>query len=283
MSCSRRCRRVCAAPGSAGSATPSRSRSRPRAAGLADPRVTSDAKHVEIGLTDKADAARWAFAELAAPRDRARRSSSIAGDEFGPVGGTARKRRLPARARKAARATVLSVGAEPTGTPAEVVALGGGPGRFLKCWRTSSSGAAAGTSPSSTAIPTGRSSSRGSTRGWSACTSRCSRSPTAGSARAAHRSSTTPARRRVSCLPASTSGDGSATRAGRLPRLDAALPRAATHRRGSRAGSICATGLLREEGRLTSLRFSSLARPGTVALRAQARPRRAGVSAPAPR
>ena len=37
-----------------------------RSAGLADPRVTSDAKHVEIGLTDKADAARWACAELIA-------------------------------------------------------------------------------------------------------------------------------------------------------------------------------------------------------------------------
>ena len=36
-----------------------------RVAGLPDPRVTSDAKHVEIGLTDKADSARWAFAELA--------------------------------------------------------------------------------------------------------------------------------------------------------------------------------------------------------------------------
>ena len=35
------------------------------AAGLTDPRVTSDAKHIEIGLTDKADSARWAFAELA--------------------------------------------------------------------------------------------------------------------------------------------------------------------------------------------------------------------------
>ena len=40
------------------------------AAGLPDPRVTSDAKHVEIGLTDKSDSARWLFEELAAPRHR---------------------------------------------------------------------------------------------------------------------------------------------------------------------------------------------------------------------
>jgi len=32
--------------------------------GLADPKVTSDAKHVEIGLTDKADSSHWVFAEL---------------------------------------------------------------------------------------------------------------------------------------------------------------------------------------------------------------------------
>ena len=48
-----------------------------RLAGVADPRVTSDAKHVEIGLTDKADAAARVFAELArrgiAPRRRPRR------------------------------------------------------------------------------------------------------------------------------------------------------------------------------------------------------------------
>jgi hypothetical protein len=41
-------------------------------AGLTEARVTSDAKHVEIGLTDKADAARWVFADPAAPRHRGR-------------------------------------------------------------------------------------------------------------------------------------------------------------------------------------------------------------------
>src|SRR5919197_3353211 len=34
-----------------------------RGAGLVDPRVTSDAKHIEIGLTDKSNSARWAVAE----------------------------------------------------------------------------------------------------------------------------------------------------------------------------------------------------------------------------
>ena len=38
----------------------------------ADPKVTSDAKHVEIGLTDKADSARAVLRELWTRRDRAR-------------------------------------------------------------------------------------------------------------------------------------------------------------------------------------------------------------------
>jgi hypothetical protein len=35
-----------------------------RRAGLTDPRVTSDGTYVEIGLTDQADAVRWALADL---------------------------------------------------------------------------------------------------------------------------------------------------------------------------------------------------------------------------
>ena len=53
-----------------------------RRAGLEDPRVTSDAKHVEIGLTDKSDSARWAFEELArrgiGPRSFSSRATSSA-------------------------------------------------------------------------------------------------------------------------------------------------------------------------------------------------------------
>ena len=130
----------------------------------------------------------------------------IAGDEFGPVGGHDRQRRLPARAGG--------------GTGDGAVGRGGAE----RHTRRRSSSSAAGRPPSSSSLadqlerrrrgdvpeldgdPTGRSWSKGSTRGWSACTSHSSRSPTGGSERAAHRSSTTPTRRRVSCLPASTSG-----------------------------------------------------------------------------
>jgi trehalose/maltose hydrolase-like predicted phosphorylase/hydroxymethylpyrimidine pyrophosphatase-like HAD family hydrolase len=99
-----------------------------REAGLADPKVTSDAKHVEIGLTDKADSARWVFHELwelgIAPQQ-----VLVAGDEYGPLGGLpgSDSYLLP---REASGATALSVGREPTGTPAGVTALAGGPPVF---------------------------------------------------------------------------------------------------------------------------------------------------------
>ena len=97
-------------------------------AGLADPRVTSDAKHVEIGLTDKSDSSRsimrWLWRRGIAPEQ-----VLIAGDEFGPLGG------LPGSdswlmVGEAQRATAVSVGAEPGGVPAGVVWLGGGPDTF---------------------------------------------------------------------------------------------------------------------------------------------------------
>ena len=100
-----------------------------QAAGLEDARVTSDAKHVEIGLTDKSDSARWAFAELRS-RGIGPGLVLVAGDEFGPLGGLPGSDSLLLDP-EASRATVLSVGAEPSGTPAEVIALGGGPTAFL--------------------------------------------------------------------------------------------------------------------------------------------------------
>jgi len=99
-----------------------------RAAGLADPKVTSDAKHVEIGLTDKADSARWIFNQLwelgIAPSQ-----VLVAGDEFGPLGGLpgSDSYLLP---REASGATAFSVGREPTGTPRGVLAVAGGPTAF---------------------------------------------------------------------------------------------------------------------------------------------------------
>jgi trehalose/maltose hydrolase-like predicted phosphorylase len=99
-----------------------------RDAGLTDPKVTSDAKHVEIGLTDKSDSARWMFAELwrlgVAPSQ-----VIVAGDEFGPLAGMpgSDSYLLPDEAQGAA---AVSVGREPTGVPKGVIAFPGGPDAF---------------------------------------------------------------------------------------------------------------------------------------------------------
>ena len=100
-----------------------------RDAGLRDPRVTSDVKHVEIGLTDKSDSAHWLFAQLArlgvGPH-----AVLLGGDEFGPIGGMpgSDSRMLVLEAMPA---TAFSVGVEPGGVPPGVLSVGGGPDAFL--------------------------------------------------------------------------------------------------------------------------------------------------------
>ena len=104
-----------------------------RDAGLREPKITSDAKHVEIGLTDKADSARSVLAELR--RDGiAPELVLFAGDEFGELG------RMPGSdslmlVPEAARATAFSVGVEPSGVPAGVLHRPGGPARFIEVLR----------------------------------------------------------------------------------------------------------------------------------------------------
>ena len=104
-----------------------------RTTGLTDPRVTSDAKHVEIGLTDKTDSARSVFAELWSD-GIAPEQVVVGGDEFGAVGGMAGSDSYMVVA-DAGRAVVFSVGIEPNGVPAGVVPLAGGPDRFLELLR----------------------------------------------------------------------------------------------------------------------------------------------------
>jgi trehalose/maltose hydrolase-like predicted phosphorylase len=99
-----------------------------RTAGLVDPRITSDVKHVEIGLTDKSDSARFA-ARWLAERGITGALVLIGGDEFGSVGGVAGSDSLMLFD-ALARAEVVSVGVEPAGVSYPVVHLGGGPARF---------------------------------------------------------------------------------------------------------------------------------------------------------
>lgn len=98
-------------------------------AGVPDPRITSDVKHVEVGLTDKSDSARWAAAWLA-DRGVTGRLILVAGDELGTIGGVRGSDDwmvVP----ELRRAVVASVGVEPEGVGPRVHHLGGGPERFV--------------------------------------------------------------------------------------------------------------------------------------------------------
>ena len=236
------------------------------AAGIADPRVTSDAKHVEIGLTDKSDSARWALAELLG-RGVSAGLTLIAGDEFGALGG------LPGSdsfllVPEGEAATVISVGAEPGGAPSPVLTVHGGPEAFVSVlrdqlgrrlrrdvpevdmnrdWTLVIEGldpARERVHESLLAIADGRLGTRGSPL--------------------FDDGSTAPA----VILSGVYAGDGAATQLAVAPPWTRLLSASTQVRTITRALDL-ATGLLREVGPYTSLRFSSLARPGTVALRLQ--------------
>ncbi|HUO47616.1 MAG TPA: glycosyl hydrolase family 65 protein [Acidimicrobiales bacterium] len=98
-------------------------------AGIEDPRITSDAKHVEIGLTDKSDSARWLLRQFAA-RGVGPGLVLVLGDEFGPLGGVGGSD-AHMLVEGTERSLVVSVGAEPEGVPDGVVHLGGGPDACL--------------------------------------------------------------------------------------------------------------------------------------------------------
>ncbi|HEU4422659.1 MAG TPA: glycosyl hydrolase family 65 protein [Pilimelia sp.] len=101
-----------------------------RDAGLAGARITSDAKHVEIGLTDNSDSMRAILAWLA-QRGVGPGLVLVLGDEFGPLGGVPGSDSL-LLVPEAARAYAVSVGVEPAGVPAGVSHVGGGPAMFLR-------------------------------------------------------------------------------------------------------------------------------------------------------
>jgi kojibiose phosphorylase len=102
--------------------------------GLLRARITSDVKHIEIGLTDKADSIAWLLHELAAPHRISTDAILIGGDEFGPIAGfpgSDSKMMVPS----ADGAVFVSVGPEPGGAPPPVIHLGGGPQRFRELMR----------------------------------------------------------------------------------------------------------------------------------------------------
>ena len=241
-----------------------------RDAGLAAAKVTSDAKHVEIGLTDKADSARWIFAELW------RRGISpgqilVAGDEFGPIGALPGSDSflLPDSVEPGAG---VSVGREPSGVPAGVLALGGGPQRFSALLEDQLGRRRSGEVPQ-----------LGGDEGWtvsirgfdpevervrsSLLTIADGVIGTSGSPVGSH-----PAARPRVLAAGLYEGEGSETELVACPvwtRLDGELPHATSFERQLDLH----TGLLRQRlGRqpeLESIMFSSLERPGTAVLRAK--------------
>ena len=239
-----------------------------RDAGLGDARVTSDAKHVEIGLTDKADSARWMFAELAR-RGIGPRLVLVAGDEFGPLGGVTGSDSF-LLVPEAVRATALSVGAEPMGAPPEVLAAGGGPELFLRVLADQLERRRRGDVPDVEGDPAWTLTVEGLDRRLervheSLLTLADGRLGTRGSPVVGN-GATAPG----VLFAGAYEGSGPSIELARAP-LWARL-RAPRTLRPHRRRLDLRTGLLREEGPVNSLRFSSLARPGTVVLRAEAPP-----------
>jgi trehalose/maltose hydrolase-like predicted phosphorylase len=240
-----------------------------RAAGLASPRVTSDVKHVEVGLTDNADAARWAFAELKR-RGVGPGLVLIAGDEFGQLGGLPGSDSL-LLVPEGARATAVTVGAEPTGAPADVIELGDGSDAFRAILADQLERRRRGdvpdvdTDPDWTVVFEGLDPRLERVR-ESILTLADGRLGTRGAPLFDH-----PATAPGVLLAGVYVGDGPAVELARCPDWTRVAPARGIWPKITRRLDL-ATGLLREEGALTSLRFSSLARPATVALRAQGNP-----------
>src|SRR5262249_53872642 len=102
--------------------------------GLIDVRITSDVKHIEVGLTDKSDSVNWVMQDLAVRNNIDAEDILFVGDEFGPVGGFEgsdfKKVTVSAQG-----AVYVSVGPEPNGVPPQVIHVGGGPARFIEILR----------------------------------------------------------------------------------------------------------------------------------------------------
>lgn len=237
-----------------------------RDAGLADARVSSDAKHVEIGLTDKSDATRWLLGELAG-LGIGPGLVLVAGDEFGSLGGLPGSDSL-LLVPEAARTTAVSVGAEPTGTPAGVIALGGGPDRFLALLKDQLERRRRGDVPELDADPAWTIAVDGVDPSLervheSLLTLADGRIGTRGAPLFAH-----PAADPGVVSAGLYSGEGPETDLVRCPQwstFERRLPDEPPVRRRL----DLRTAVLREDGAAAAVRFSSLALPGTVVLRAE--------------
>jgi hydroxymethylpyrimidine pyrophosphatase-like HAD family hydrolase len=102
-----------------------------KSSGFGAAKITSDVKHLEIGLTDKSDSIKWVLANIARENNISNKEILIGGDEFGPIAGfEGSDEKMVIRDEKGI--TYFSVGIEPNGVPKGVINLGGGPECFVK-------------------------------------------------------------------------------------------------------------------------------------------------------
>lgn len=100
-------------------------------AGLINAKVTSDVKHMEVGLTDKRDALVWIIENVAGPNNIQNSEILVGGDEFGEIGGFSGSD-YKMYLEDEPGITYFSVGIEPNGVPADIINLGGGPDCFCR-------------------------------------------------------------------------------------------------------------------------------------------------------
>lgn len=105
-----------------------------RRLGLKGARITSDVKHIEVGLTDKSDSIRWVINDLAKKRNIPFTDILVLGDEFGPVAGFEGSDYHMVTPKEHGM-TYVSVGKEPHEVPEGVIKVGGGPPGFLRIMR----------------------------------------------------------------------------------------------------------------------------------------------------
>ncbi len=99
--------------------------------GLKNAKITSDVKHIEVGLSDKSDSVKWIMENIAKPNSIFDKEILILGDEFGSVAGfDGSDYKMVMENHK--EITYFSVGKEPNDLPPGVKHIGGGPRCFLE-------------------------------------------------------------------------------------------------------------------------------------------------------
>lgn len=98
---------------------------------LINAKITTDVKHLEIGLTDKSDSINWILENIAKKNNIKDSEIIIGGDEFGQIAGfEGSDSKMIIKGRNGI--TYFSVGIEPNGVPDKVIYLGGGAECFKK-------------------------------------------------------------------------------------------------------------------------------------------------------